>query len=72
MFDDPELSFVGHNGDLDPNISSGTTRRERPDRARGIHLVVGVIGVVVAGVGVEGIVVGIVALTKTPKSPKSP
>ena len=72
MFDDPELSFVGHNGDVDPKISSGTTRRDRPDRARGIHLVVGVIEVVVAGVGVMGMVVAIVALAKTPKSPKSP
>ena len=41
MLDDSELSFVGHNGDVDPNISSGTTRRDRPDRARGIHLLVG-------------------------------
>ena len=68
MFDDSQLSFVGHSVDVDPNISSGTTRRDRPDRARGIHLVVGVIEVVVAGVGVMGMVVVIVALAKSHRS----
>jgi hypothetical protein len=35
LSDDSELSFTGHN--VEPKISPGTARQERPDRAHVIH-----------------------------------